>query len=107
MTNHVFSRDIFYSGMVLFTCRILIGNISRVTFSAVSLTEVAEKLALVAFRLFSPGPFDFMPLSVARFASKVCQLGDCADRLAHARHACLQPEYSTLHRVVIEFVIDA
>ena len=35
-----------------------------------------------------------MPLSVARFASKVCQLGDCADRLAHARHACLQPEYS-------------
>ena len=31
-----------------------------------------------------------MPLRVACFASKVCQLSDCADRLAHARHACLQ-----------------
>ena len=35
-----------------------------------------------------------MPLSVvsvACVASKVCQLGHCADRLAHARHASLQP----------------
>ena len=52
---------------------------------------LAEKLALIAFRLFPPDPFDFMPLSVACVASKVCQLGDCADRLAHARHASLQP----------------
>ena len=26
--------------------------------------RLAEKLALVAFRLFFPGPYDFMPLSV-------------------------------------------
>ena len=32
-----------------------------------------------------------MPLSVVGVASKVCQLGDCADRLAHAPHAILQP----------------
>ena len=30
MINHVFSRY-FFSGMVLYTCRILIGSISRVT----------------------------------------------------------------------------
>ena len=48
-------------------------------------------LALVAFQLFPPGPFDFMPLSVACVASKVCQLGDYADRLPHAGQASLQP----------------
>ena len=32
-----------------------------------------------------------MPLSVACVASKVCQFGDCADRLAHARYASRQP----------------
>ena len=37
-----------------------------------------------------------MPLSVACVASKVCQLCDCADRLTHARHASLQPEYFVL-----------
>ena len=43
-----------------------------------------------SFDCFPTDPFDFMPLSVACVASKVCQLGDCADRLAHARHASLQ-----------------
>ena len=32
-----------------------------------------------------------MPLSVACVASNVCQLGDCADGLAHTRHASLLP----------------
>ena len=43
------------------------------------------------FDCFPSDPFEFMPLSVACVASKVCHLGDCADRLAHARHASLQP----------------
>ena len=54
--------------------------------------RLAEKLALVAFRLFLPRPLWFhVLLSVVCVASKVCQLGDCADRVAHARHASLQP----------------
>ena len=31
------------------------------------------------------------PQGATLVMSKVCQLGDCADRLAHARHASLQP----------------
>ena len=47
MINHVFSHD-FYSRMVLFTCRILIGSIVRLSEQlsdepALSLTEVAEQ----------------------------------------------------------------
>ena len=65
--------------------------------------RLAEKLALVAFRL-SPRPLWFMPLCVvepyqrepACVASKVCQLGDCKDGLPHVRHAifCAQRKYS-------------
>ena len=105
MMNRVFSRDCFYSGMVLFTCRILIGNISRVTFwPAVSLTEVAEKLALVAFRLFSPDPFDFMPLYVLRVSLQKCS-NLVTVRTDWRMRGTLVSSQNI--RVVIEFVIDA
>ena len=65
--------------------------------------RLAEKLALVVFRLF-PRPLWFHATECcgavgrepACVASKVCQL---ADRLAHVRHASLQPKYSCCYRV--------
>ena len=65
--------------------------------------HLAEKLALVAFRLF-PRPLWFHAAeccgaSLCRFKSVPTWLGDCADRFAHARDASLQPEYSCCYRV--------
>ena len=78
MINRVFSRD-FCSGMVLFTCRILIGNISRVTFTS-------------SFQIVFPRPlwFHATECCVFRFKSVptwwLCgPIGACAARLSSAR----------------------
>ena len=78
MINRVFSRD-FCSGMVLFTCRILIGNISRVTFTS-------------SFQIVFPRPlwFHATECCVFRFKSVptwwLCgPIGACAARLSPAR----------------------
>ena len=78
MINRVFSRD-FCSGMVLFTCRILIGNISRVTFTS-------------SFQIFFSRPlwFHATECCVFRFKSVptwwLCgPIGACAARLSPAR----------------------
>ena len=68
--------------------------------------RLAEKLALVALRLFPLPPwfhttesFGAVGREPACVTSKVCQLGDCADRLAHARQASLQPGYLCRYQV--------
>ena len=78
MINRVFSRD-FCSGMVLFTCRILIGNISRVTFTS-------------SFQIVFPRSlwFHATECCVFRFKSVptwwLCgPIGACAARLSPAR----------------------
>ena len=78
MINRVFSRD-FCSGMVLFTCRILIGNISRVTSTS-------------SFQIVFPRPlwFHATECCVFRFKSVptwwLCgPIGACAARLSPAR----------------------
>ena len=67
---------------------------------------LTENLALEALRLF-PRPLWFHATECCGalgrepvcITSKVCQLCDCVDRLAQARHASLQPDYSYFCRV--------
>ena len=76
---------------LFFSARKHLANISGHARIPPDCVRLAEKLVLVAFRLFPSDPFDFMPLSAACVASSVptwwlCgPIGACAARLSPAK----------------------